>query len=99
MARDKNLRPCLPLKPQEKVEDNQYIYNPIYKLITTGCSKGDWMISGGFLKLAENGGAFAFVKIISLLNKYNFFYLLQKIYIIFLMIDYQIFSWLEIPAI
>ncbi len=34
MARDKNLRPCLPLKPQEKVEDNQYIYDPIYKLIT-----------------------------------------------------------------
>ena len=33
MARDKNLRPCLPLKPQEKVEDNQYIYNSIYKLI------------------------------------------------------------------
>ena len=25
MARDKNLRPCLPLKPQEKVEDKIYL--------------------------------------------------------------------------
>ena len=83
MARDKNLRPCLPLKPQEKVENNQYIYNPIYKLITTGCSKEDWIISGGFLKIEENGEAILTVKLISLLNKYNFFYLLQKFYIIF----------------
>ena len=27
MARDKNLRPCLPLKPQEKVEDKIYLIN------------------------------------------------------------------------
>ncbi|MBL0356370.1 MAG: hypothetical protein IPP72_05530 [Chitinophagaceae bacterium] len=47
MARDKNLRPCLPLKPQEKKLGYINTNKKIVKINTTDYSKENWMIVVG----------------------------------------------------